>query len=35
MLRATPLPDTVTSLGIVAYGRDHRADVTARWIGLY
>ena len=35
MLRATPLPDTVTSLGVVAYGRDHRADVTARWIGLY
>jgi len=35
MLRATPLPDTVTSLGIVAYGRDHRADVTARWVGLY
>jgi len=35
MLRATPRPETVTSLGVVAYGRDHRADVTARWIGLY
>ncbi|EDM69708.1 hypothetical protein RAZWK3B_07854 [Roseobacter sp. AzwK-3b] len=35
MLRATPLPETVTSLGVVAYGRNHRADVTARWIGLY
>lgn len=34
-LRRTPRPETVTSLGLVAYGRDHQADVTARWIGLY
>ncbi len=35
LLRTTPRPETVTSLGVVAFGRDHQADVTARWIGLY
>lgn len=28
-------PDAVTSIGIVAYGRDHTADVSVRSIALY
>lgn len=35
LLRKTPRPETVTSLGFVAYGRDHRADLEAEWLGLY
>jgi len=35
MLRATPRPGTVTSLGFVAYGRDHAADLSAVWVGVY
>lgn len=35
MLRDTPRPATVTSLGAVAYGRDHRADLSFAWIGVY
>ncbi|MFB9149683.1 CIA30 family protein [Roseovarius ramblicola] len=34
-LRDTPRPETVTSLAVVAYGRDHEADVAFQWIGLY
>jgi hypothetical protein len=30
LLRATPLPETVTSIGLVAYGRDHVADLEVR-----
>lgn len=35
LLRATPRPDTVTSLGAVAYGRDHKADLSFEWRGVY
>lgn len=35
LLRATPDPASVTSLAAVAYGRDHQADLSFRWIGLY
>lgn len=35
LLRATPLPETIRSLGLVAYGRDHRADVSIRSVGFY
>lgn len=30
LLRATPRPETVTSIGLVAYGRDHLADLEVR-----
>ncbi|MGX0876228.1 hypothetical protein ACSSV4_000903 [Roseovarius sp. MBR-154] len=35
LLRATPDPASVTSLAAVAYGRDHQADLSFRWLGLY
>ncbi|MAU54159.1 MAG: NADH ubiquinone oxidoreductase [Roseovarius sp.] len=35
LLRAAPRPGTVTSVGFVAFGRDHRADLEAVWLGLY
>ena len=35
LLRAVPRPETVTSLAAVAYGRDHTADLSFRWVGLY
>ena len=35
LLRATPDPATVTSLAAVAYGRDHEADLSFQWLGLY
>jgi hypothetical protein len=35
LLRGTPRPETVTSLGFVAYGRDHQADLSAEWLGIY
>lgn len=35
MLRGEPRPESVTSLGAVAYGRDHQADLSFRWIGVY
>ncbi|MGX9349598.1 CIA30 family protein [Shimia sp. W99] len=35
LLRATIKPDRITSVGVVAYGRDHVADVYAEWIGIY
>lgn len=35
MLRSTPVPDRITSLGIVAYGRDHNAHVDVSEIGFY
>lgn len=35
LLRAVPRPETVTSLAAVAYGRDHSADLSFRWIGIY
>ena len=35
LLRDTPDPTSVTSLAAVAYGRDHVADLSFRWVGLY
>lgn len=35
LLRGTVRPETVRSLGIVAYGRDHSADVSVMWAGFY
>lgn len=35
LLRNTPAPETVTSLAAVAYGRDHVADLSFQWLGLY
>ena len=35
MLRAAITPATIRSLGIVAYGREHSADVSVMWAGFY
>ncbi|MEQ8902707.1 MAG: hypothetical protein RID11_17175 [Roseovarius sp.] len=35
LLRDTPDPASVTSLAAVAYGRDHQADLSFRWVGVY
>lgn len=35
LLRATPRPETVTSIGLVAYGRDHEADLEVRRLAIY
>jgi hypothetical protein len=35
LLRGAIRPATIRSLGIVAYGRDHRADVSVMWAGFY
>ncbi len=35
LLRSTPRPGSLTSLGIVAYGRDHDAEIEVREIGFY
>lgn len=35
MLRAVPAPDSLTSVGIVAFGRDHQAQVDVAEIGFY
>lgn len=35
LLRKSPRPDTISSLGIVAYGRPHTADVSVRFVGFY
>ncbi|MHA6325661.1 CIA30 family protein [Roseivivax sp. CAU 1753] len=35
LLHATPLPTALTSIAVVAYGRDHRAQVDVREIGFY
>jgi hypothetical protein len=35
LLRATPRADRLTSIAIVAYGRDHAAEVDVREIGFY
>jgi len=34
-LRGTPRPDAVTSIGIVAYGRDHEAELEVRLMEGY
>lgn len=35
LLRATPRPESLTSLGVVAYGRDHDAEIEVREVGFY
>jgi hypothetical protein len=35
LLRAEPRPASVTSLAVVAFGRDHDADITLREAGFY
>lgn len=35
MLRRTPRAKGLTSLGVVAFGRDHDADVSVREVGFY
>ena len=35
MLRSSVQPASITSIGVVAYGRDHQADVKIREIGFY
>jgi hypothetical protein len=35
LLRGAIRPDSIRSLGIVAYGRDHSADVSVMWAGFY
>ena len=35
LLRATPRPDRLRSIAIVAFGRDHEAEVDVREIGYY
>lgn len=35
LLRRVPAPDGLTSLAIVAYGRDHSAQIDVREVGFY
>lgn len=35
LLRATPRPESLTSLGVAAYGRDHDAEIELREVGFY
>lgn len=35
LMRQTPVVTSVTSVGIVAYGRDHKADIQVKEIRLY
>jgi len=35
LLRATPRPERLTSIAIVAFGRDHEAEVDVREVGFY
>jgi hypothetical protein len=35
LLAAEPRPASLTSLGVVAYGRDHHADIEVREVGFY
>lgn len=35
MLRAAPRANSLTSIGIVAYGRDHDAEIDVREVGFY
>lgn len=34
-LRAAPAPGSIKSIGIVAYGRDHQAEIDIREVGTY
>lgn len=35
LLRGAVRPESLRSLGIVAYGRDHSADISVMWVGFY
>lgn len=35
LLRRNLRPESIRSLGVVAYGRDHQADVSVRAVGFY
>lgn len=35
LLRRTPRPESLTSLAVVAYGRDHDAEIEVREVGFY
>ena len=35
LLRATPRPKSLKSIAIVAYGRDHEAEIDVREVGFY
>ncbi len=35
MLRDAIVPESIRSLGIVAYGREHQADISVMWAGFY
>lgn len=35
LLRDVPRPGSLTSVGIVAYGRDHEAEIDVREVGFY
>jgi hypothetical protein len=35
LLRDTPRADRLTSIGVVAYGRDHEAEIDVREVGFY
>jgi hypothetical protein len=35
LLRDTPQADSIRSVGIVAFGRDHQADISVRLVGFY
>lgn len=35
LLRSVPRADSLTSIGIVAYGRDHDAEIDVREVGFY
>lgn len=35
ILRDAIRPETIRSMGIVAYGREHQADISVMWAGFY
>ena len=35
LLRSEPCPDQLKSIGIVAFGRDHEAEIEVRIVGFY
>lgn len=35
LMRTVPRPDSLTSVGIVAFGRDHEADIAVREVGFF
>jgi hypothetical protein len=35
LLRDVPLPDSLKSIAVVAYGRDHEAEIDVRELGFY